>query len=411
MFSRKIKGILLSTLVVFASSQAFSEPSFTGIAGGKLKITPDQWVPTQPDMTLQAFFSGQVNFSQNAWGHMEFSLDTDNLISENLFDFTDARFQIDELSLTLRHNIESINNYFSIFIGTYDPIGSDIFLQRQFGISSISSKITESWLGMAGSLLYPHFGIGVSDVLRFSSPFAAGLYTYVNSEDSGYVFNTDVRFGGTKRFFTFDIAAGLNAPMVTKQYDNLVLAVERLNWHAGTTMLLGNNYTPSLFIQAGVYNAIFKSTEESDFDWNELYFLVEPRIIYKGIKIHTSVFCLPENTVTQKLPGKTIKKLLFVNDQMGLCFNFFTDTMNTRNTGLDFGMNTAFTINDLQLGQIKNVPAYILAGNFDIQITPYISSKIMNGEVHSMLSFNVMDFFQTNWVKSLQLNVSYKTSF
>lgn len=404
MFSRKIKNIILSLLLCLSIFPLFSESFFSGIAGGKLKMTPDKKEDSlKPSVTLQAFFSGQINFSQNAWSHMEFSLDTKNLVSETLFDSTEALFQVDELSVTFRQNIESISNYLSVFMGTYDPIGSDIFLQRQFGISPIASKITESWLGMAGSLLYPHFGVGVSDVLRFSSPYAAGLYTYVNHEDADYfVFNTDARFGGTKRFFTFDIAAGIGAPLATKKYEDAVLAVEKINWHAGTTMLIGNNYTPALFAQAGVYNAIFKSSEEKEFDWNDLYFLIEPRFSYMGTKMHFSLFCLPQ---------KTVDNLLFVNDKMGFNLNFFTDTINTRNTGIDFGLNTSFTIKDLALGEIKNIPGSLLAGQFNLHLTPYISSKVLGGELHSMLSFNFMEFFQTDWGKSLQLNVSYKTSF
>lgn len=404
MFSRKIKGIFLSVLLCLSIFPVFSESFFSGIAGGKLKMTPDfEGESVKPAMTLQAFFSGQINFSQNAWSHMEFSIDTKNLVSETLFDSTDALFQVDELSVIFRHNIETISNYLSVFMGTYDPIGSDIFLQRQFGISPITSKITESWLGMAGSLLYPHFGAGISDVLRFSSPYAAGLYAYVNHEDADYfVFNADARFGGTKRFFTFDLAAGIGAPLATKKYEDAVLVVEKVNWHAGTTMLLGNNYTPALFVQAGVYNAVFKSHEEKEFNWNDLYFLVEPRFSYKGVKMHFSVFCLPQ---------KTVNNLLFVNDKIGFNFNFFTDTMNTRNTGADFGMNTAFTIKELSLGEIKNIPQALLSRNFNLHITPYVSSKFMSGEVHSMLSFNIMEFFQTNWGESLQLNVSYKTYF
>ena len=404
MFSRKFKNFIISVLLCLSIFPLFSETFFTGIAGGKLKMTPEKKdETTKPAMTLQAFFSGQINFSQNAWSHMEFSIDTKNIVSETLFESTDALFQVDELSVIFRQNIETLSNYFSLFMGTYDPIGSDIFLQRQFGISPIASKITESWLGMAGSLLYPHFGVGVSDVLRFSSPYAAGLYIYVNHEDADYfVFNTDARFGGTKRFFTFDIATGIGAPLATKKYEDAVLAVEKINWHAGTTMLIGNNYTPALFAQAGVYNAIFRSTEENEFNWNELYFLIEPRFNYKGTKIHLTLFCLPQ---------KTVDSLLFVNDKMGFNMNIFTDMMNTRNTGLDFGLNTAFTIKELALGDVKRIPEALLSGQFNLHITPYISSNFMNGELHSMLSFNFMEFFQTDWGKSLQLNVSYKTYF
>ena len=83
--------------------------------------------------------------------------------------FTDSKFKIDEISVVFRSKGLNSTNYFSIFMGTYEPIGSDIFLRRQFGIQPIMSKITESWLGIAGSVIYPLFGMGIADVVHFST--------------------------------------------------------------------------------------------------------------------------------------------------------------------------------------------------------------------------------------------------
>ncbi len=136
----------------------------------------------KPAMDLEGFFAGQFNFSPNTWTHLEFSVDTENLLGDTLFHEAPAEFQLDELSLTTRAKQESVSNYFSVYMGNYDPIGSDVFLRRYYGIDSIASRLTDSFLGLNGSLLYPHFGVGISDVIKFNSPITIGFYAYVNKE-------------------------------------------------------------------------------------------------------------------------------------------------------------------------------------------------------------------------------------
>ena len=146
-----MKSILAAAFLSLAAG-LFAEPAFSGYSGGKVNYAANEEETEKydPDLTLQAFFQGQFNFSQNMWGRLEFSIDTGDFLSKELFHKTSATFEIDELSLIFKSNSDSDANYFSIFMGTYDPIGSDIFLQRYFGIQPIASKITESWLGLAG---------------------------------------------------------------------------------------------------------------------------------------------------------------------------------------------------------------------------------------------------------------------
>lgn len=405
MFCKKIKALLASGVFFLLSFNAFCDPFFTGMAGGKLKVDSDQSVSFfSPELTLQAFFAGQINLTNNIWSHIEFSLDTKNLVSSTLFDKTPATFQLDELSLIFRQNIESLSNYFSVFMGTYDPVGSDIFLQRQFGINPITSKITESWLGMAGSLLYPHFGAGISDVIRFGNPVAAGIYAYVNHEDADYyVFNFDVRGGGTSRYFTWDFALGLGAPLATNKYSNVLLAVEKLYWHAGTTMLIGNNFTNALFIQAGLYNASFRpDSGTTSFNIDDMYLLVEPRLTNKLSKIHISIYSFPQ---------KTVNKLLFVYDQFGVNVNVFKDTYNTENHTINFGMHTSVSFPNASITTLNNIPTAFITGDYNIHLTPYITAKVFNGDLNAMVSLNIMDFTRDTWFHALDINIGFKTSF
>ena len=262
-----MKKIFLIAAVLSLTTGLFAQAAFSGYSGGKLNYASNpNTTEYDPDLSLQAFFQGQFNFSQNMWGHLEFSIDTQDFLGKELFHKTPAFFKIDELSLIFKSQTEASSNYFSTFMGTYDPIGSDIFLQRYFGIQPIASKITESWLGLAGSVLYPHFGMGIADVKRFmSAPIAIGGYAYINHEDNKYyVLNTDARFACVYRYFTFDFAGGVGFPLShSNQGQEVIAVVEKVYWHAGTTMLIGNNFTNSIFLQAGIYNASFTAKQDS----------------------------------------------------------------------------------------------------------------------------------------------------
>ena len=135
------KHIILLAAVVYISTGLFAATSFSGYAGGKLNYSANSKVDDyDPDLKLQAFFAGQFNFTPNLWSHLEFSINTGDFLSQSIFHETESLFQIDELSLIGRANLYSCANYFSIFMGTYAPIRSDVFLQRSLQV--LSSTLT-----------------------------------------------------------------------------------------------------------------------------------------------------------------------------------------------------------------------------------------------------------------------------
>ena len=126
-----MKKAIATAVILFLTAGLFAEAGFSGYSGGKVNYSSNENTEKyDPDLTLQAFFQGQFNISQNMWSRLEFSLDTADFISSELFHETMAAFKIDELSLTFKSHSDSDANYFSLFMGIYDPIGSDIFLQR-----------------------------------------------------------------------------------------------------------------------------------------------------------------------------------------------------------------------------------------------------------------------------------------
>lgn len=387
---------------------------FTGLSGGKLTYSSSGEINPQdenseeykPDLSLQAFFAGQFNFSENFWGRMELSLDTESLLSTSLFESTQSEFQIDELSITARTKIDDKSNYFSAFMGTYDPIGSDLFLQRYFSIQSVSSKITESWLGQAGSILYPHFGIGISDVFITNSiPAGIGAYIYMNYENrensEAIVFNFDLRGALSKKYFTIDIAAGIGLPITTNvNGTDVMFAAETLLWHAGANILIGNTYTTSLFIQAGLFNALFRPNNNNMIiTEDDMYILFEPRFKFKNVKFHASLY---------SLPGKTVKKLFYIDETLGINFNVFYEGTRIFGSEGNIGGNLSIEFPEKNIFNLSTITNEDL--NFCVTLSPYFSVAISSGELHSTVKIKVTDFSTTQWYNAFTFDVGYRTT-
>ena len=402
---KTVKALLFA--VVFAFTAGLNaQAAFSGYSGGKLNYSANaQAQDYDPDLCLQAFFQGQFNFNPNMWGHLEFSIDTEDFLGKELFHKTGANFKVDEISLIFKSQTEASANYLSLFMGTYDPIGSDIFLQRYFGIQPIASKITESWLGLAGSVLYPHFGIGIADVVKlYNEPIAFGGYVYLNHEDKDYyVLNADLRFASVLSYFTCDFAGGIGVPLADKyKGEDVFIAIDKVYWHAGTTMLIGNNFTNSLFMQAGIYNASFRAKQESSIvSPQDIYILLEPRFLLGNTHLNISLYSLPEQTV---------KKLLLVEDTMGLNVNLFSSASLASSNSLTYGVHVCFSLIDKTIEDLKEIQK-ITTDDLNVAITPYIESDFLSGQLHFQGSIRLMDFVREKASHAFSLDLGYRTKF
>lgn len=399
------KTVLLALTLYFTVNFLSAEISFSGFAGAKLDFNAKEEAEKfEPQLKIQSFFAGQLNLSQNTIVRGEFSLSTNDLIDNSIFKETPATFQIDELSIVHRSQMMSATNYLSFFIGTYEPIGSDIFLRRQFGIQPVSSKITESWLGLAGSVIYPLFGVGAADIIHFDSqPIATGLYIYLNNElDDCYVFNAAYRFACVYRFFTLDITAGVGLPLTSSKYEDAFIVVDKIYWRGGFNMLIGNAYTTSLFIQGGVSDIpLSKRNEDFAIDEEKTYLLFEPRLRTKHFQADLTLFSLPADTV---------KKFIFINDTLGANINIYTDKLYLKNKMFLFGINTSLTFPGKTFLNLEK-PAELFTDDYAIGLTPYLELKLFNGELHTMLNVNIMDIINDTWYKAFKISVGYKSQF
>ena len=398
------KEFLVSILLLIsAASRVFGVTAFTGYAGGKLNQGANEKSEDyEGELKLQAFFAGQFNFNQNIWSHLEFSIDTDNLLTDDVFKKTPAQFRIDELSFTGKMTFTSTVNYLSAFIGMYDPIGSDILLQRYFGIEGIASKVTDSWLGTGNSILYPQWGMGMADVLKFYTlPTLIGIYAYVNSEDDEYkVFNVDLRNAFSFHYFTMDLAAGLGAPLSDKsQGKDVIVAINKLYWHMGTTILLGNNYTAAaLFAQMGINNAsIQPKANKMEITPETCYFLLEPRF-YNGVAhAHISFYILPKDTVSE---------LMVLDDTLGININVFRN-INTRNNIFTIGFHLGAGFDDKYVNDLIKFSDYDIS-DLNVNLIPYFSTNILSGTLNSSLKVKIKEFTRGKPGKAFVIDLGYK---
>lgn len=403
---KKYFFIAASLFLLLVPAKTFAGSFFTANAGGRLNYssTPDAAV-YDPNLSMEAFIESQFNFSETLWSHFNFSLKTGDFLSQKLFSATDAAFKIDEISLISSAKIENSVNYLGIYMGSFDPVGSDFFFQRYFGQQPIASKLTESWLGKASSILYPHFGIGLSDVIRFNkNPMALGIYAYFNNEDEKYyVFNTDLRYACVYRYLSFDIAGGIGIPLSDKYNGtDAIVVVDTVYWHAGATLLVGNNYTQSLFIQGGLFNASFTKKDSSIIaSPDDFYILIEPRFLIGNTHLNLTVYSLPKQTVEQ---------LLFIKDTLGVNINVYNDTLNWGSKKVCVGTNFAVSFKDRTFMDIMSLKDDVMTFNFDAFITPYFSTNLLNGQVHGQITVEVMDFFRNNWQNAFSIDLGFRTS-
>ena len=393
-------------LIFSATIQA--ETSFSGYAGVKGDMYSKKDAERfDPVLVVQSYFAGQLNFFKNLLVRGEFSIETEDIIETGPFTGTSAQFCIDELSATYIKPFLGNTQYFSLFLGTYEPIGSDVFLQRQFGIEPITSLITQSWLGLKGSTAYPFYGTGGSYILHLSKhPIATGAYIYVNKENSQseYQLNLDWRFGTVNPWFTLDFAMGVGAPLLSKQGDkDVLLLIDTLYLHTGIDLLLGNKYSNSLFFQAGFSNLQIKAGDDAEqMTSNQVYLILEPRIVTKKFQAHITFFSVPNDTV---------EKLIFVENSLGLNIAIFTENLPVKNQNITFGFHTTWSFKDKDYRDIFDEKLDLIT-NFDnssLKLSPFIGIPAMSGMLHAMIQARLTDLSGNSWQDAFKLSIGYKS--
>ncbi|MBR7063641.1 MAG: hypothetical protein IKI31_00565 [Treponema sp.] len=424
--------LLTFFLFILLNTALHAAGFFNGIAGIKMDTNFTKSV------SFQSFFAGQFNFTPNIIMRAEASLNTPNIASEHFFDSWVGAgflslFKIDEISVSFRQHFFGGQNYVGLYVGQYEPLGSDVFLRRHFNTPRIASKITDSWLGLSGSVIYPRFKAGISDVIHFNSkPIAIGLYTYYdtnqtrkynsethlfesNDKEQEHGISTDFRFACAYDKFYLDAILGLqtNIKWWNKEADYF-MRIDDINLQTGVTMLVGNTYTPfSFFMQAGMYHMKLNASKirDKNIDFTQwmddsFYVLLEPRMKIRNFGMDISLFAFPETTKA---------RLFVVKGNMGVNINLYGNAGYLGKADTTFGCHAAFSSNKTP-STLFTSPEDLFEkffSDYDIFAAPYMNMKIHTGDFYTMMKFHINKFIAGGAAlnEAFELHVGYKAHF
>lgn len=413
---KKYLSSIIVTLFSFISIYAIETPYFTGYAGLAGDFTSNtESKDFDPAFFSAGYFGGQINFLDTLIFRSEFSVKTGDILAGDMFRSprnTSSIFKVQELSGTYKLSTSGLTHYFSLFYGEFEPIGSEIFLQRQFGVSGISSPFTENWDGLNGSSISNFYGGGFSYALRFEQPIAVATYLYkdFNEYYDQHSVNVDLRIAGAFPMFIFDVSSGVGFSSGSTEgtLDEYALIIREASFHGGFNFLIGNSSEPiSVLAQGGISNLIYapgKSNHKDDMEqaMNELYFLLEPRVNLRQLSFALTFFNIPYS----KLENSSYE---YIRDPMGINANIYTNYFHLGSLNYTMGMHATLTLSDRPIKKAINDGVW--KRNF--YISPYTKVPLFGGELSSSLTINCTQLFKFNhdWYNSMDYRLGFRSQF
>lgn len=432
---KKIFAILFCFL--FFTYTILSAPYFSGTMGigGQLLPVPDEF----PALLLDSYFAGQFDISEYLMLRTGLSMyNTDSILKEGIFQNVPSIFNLDEVSLTYRGSVGELSHFLGIYLGEYDPVGSDIFLQRQFGIPSFASRLTESICGISRAKIYDMAGIGGSYVIKFPQNVSLGVNLYYNkakklsfstdsellenqyqSETEDFIeedpfiesLNTDLRFAGAWSAAALDLSIGFTMPMEKEVTSNegdtqkVILLIKRADMHAGLTAYFGSSNSSSLLFQAGFTKLLIDPNEEEKIlSFDDVYILIEPRFVAENLCFSLSLF---------NMPLSTKENLFYINDPVGASVSIYTPWISVYGKKSQFGLMTTMSLNKTLDNIIKDNET--AEGNTDLReklglfISPYGIIHLGSGKLNFSLNVNALDIKDWNsFLSNISLIAGYK---
>jgi len=412
----KKKFILLYlALFLCAALSAVEQAAFSGYLGllGEM--------PAKKELYTEGFAAGQLDFGGKFIFRGEIQLETDDLLETSPLkkkESANSLLNLNELSATYKYNHTASTHFFSAYLGNFVGAGSDIFLQRQFGIQSIASPLTETYKGLASSPFNELYGAGIAYTVKFASPLAAGVYLTMNRENSTdeeeekKALWTSLRFAGSYPNVTFDITGGINLPLEkeSKSGDKVIFLVRYVLLDGGVNLLVGNRYTTSFFLQTGVKGIKIDSDDlsKNDIDKGLAYLLGELRMVLPVAQLNCTLFSIPDEYLSEMVffrhQAIEAAERSFTDPRtksgsastLGFDANIFTEHLYLADRPMSAGAHFTVTASGWGLfdamEDIKKKKNEFKKCDKTFVLSPYISAPLLNGKLTGMASFNISAF-------------------
>lgn len=387
----------IAIIAIFFSIGAFAQTHFSGFAGtaGNIKSSQDS---DKPHITIDGVFAGQLDLFGTLQLRAGATIHTSDLITGNVFQDVPAFFSLDELSATLRFPCNHATRYISLFAGEMESIGSDIFLQRHFGIQPISSRISETWLGVRDSVIYPFSGLGLAYTLRLKTPHAFGAHVYMNEIEKQKRINTDLRYSGIFPALSIDFSFGFGFPISSSEAsgESSMTLNQRIQFHAGTSLLIGSKHTATLYLQAGITKVILNTQEgEKPLNLSDIYFLMEPRFRANFMNFHFALFNFPEDTIAD---------LFFISNTLGCNLAIFAENIHAGIFNFTVGGHLTVSAHDASLANFNKITPH----NLSFQLSPFVEASLFRGTILSRLTMDFMKITEIH--KTIKFTLGYATT-
>ncbi len=404
-----LKKAFVLVVSIFGASLLHATPSFSGVAAGSIGVDGKIGLSEGgSDWTLPIALFGalQADFTDWFTMHAEIEMRANDFPLDDVFNGNEVIFKVHELSAIFSRRALTSTHYFSIYFGSYEALGTDTFLMRQFGIDQISSPLAKSVTNISGVPLRSSTGGGISYIARLDkAPVANGFYLYLNRYDGEKIaLNLDYRLAVSTNIFTMDFIAGLGAPIRDKgdHDDEYVIAIKTLTLHTGINMFLGNKYTHGLLIQAGLNNLVLNGRDSLDIDENDISFFIEPRIRAKHLGVNVAAYALNQESVDD---------LLYLTDKVGATITLFFDNIETKSFPIVIGTHIIGSIADIGITDL-------FAGKgfgemkFNVFLTPYIELPFSkNSKFEAMLQVGMLDVSRNSRALNFKVVAGYRRVF
>lgn len=388
----KFLSIIILLVLMLPAQNLCADSSLSAFTGAEIDFLPVK--DNFPQLKLNGVFAGQYNINNNLLFRGSFGIRTEDIISNGFFQDTPSYFTINELSASFKLPTSVITQQLAVFMGKYESLGSDEFLQKNFSSLNYAPILSTKPLSLFSEGIINYSGIGLSYSMRFRTPQALGFYFYYDKKYDYNFLNFDLRFSLAYDSVLFDIGAGAALPLESRDSDDeeVFLLIRRCDIHAGFSLLLGNNPVTNLFIQAGLQRIQIKPMPDTtNISLKDLFIFVEPRFSGKYIHCNVAFFCLPE-TLTAELP--------FVPQPIGCDIHLFSQEFIFIHSQAYTGLHAAVACGLTDDFKIKDL---------DIQISPYLDCSILGGNLNLTLMIHPLAYQDVG--KLINFSMSYKAVF